>query len=98
MSMPPGLIGPWEWIQPRTLADILSRLRVARDCRVPERERENMCSVAHDTIAKLETERNLWKIMAEEQYAERAYPTRLELGEGALTAMFRRRLGRESLV
>ena len=97
MSMPPGLREPWEWIQPLTIKEILSRLRVARDCRVPERERENLCSVAHETIEKLLAERTEWKRLAEEIYGRHAYPDAPHLRLGSLDAMYEKRLGRESL-
>ena len=43
----------WTWVQPVGIDAILSRLADARDLAVPERERENLCSVAHSTITKL---------------------------------------------
>jgi len=49
----PGLAAPWKWIQPRGTDEILKRLADARDLAVPERERENMCSVAHGEITRL---------------------------------------------
>ena len=61
---PPGLRQPWFWVQPRTIGDILNRLTDALEYAVPERERENMCSVAFGTIARMasllaQAERNL---------------------------------------
>lgn len=44
---------PWTWVQPRDRKDLLLRLADARDFAVPERERENLCSVAHGEIVHL---------------------------------------------
>ena len=49
-----GLRQPWAWVQPKSVAEIKQRLLEARDFKVPERERENMCSVAHGEIVRLE--------------------------------------------
>lgn len=49
----PGLANPWVWIQPRTDKELLERLAQARDYNVHERERENLCSVAHYRLAEL---------------------------------------------
>ena len=49
----PGLAKPWRWIQPRGTDEILKRLLEAREYSVDERERENMCSVAHGEIVRL---------------------------------------------
>ncbi len=49
----PGLARPWRWIQPKGTDEILRRLLDARDLNVLERERENMCSVAHGEIVRL---------------------------------------------
>lgn len=57
--MPPGLVTPFVWIQPRTDAELLKRLAEARDYNVNERERENLCSAAHDRLKALLTEREL---------------------------------------
>ena len=43
----------WTWVQPVGIDALLLRLADARDFAVPERERENLCSVAHGTITKL---------------------------------------------
>ena len=43
----------WTWVQPVGINALLARLADARDLAVPERERENLCSVAHVTITKL---------------------------------------------
>ena len=43
----------WTWIQPVGIDALLSRLADARDFAVPERERENLCSVAHGEISRL---------------------------------------------
>lgn len=43
----------WTWVQPIGIDAILRRLALARDLAVPERERENLCSVAHRTISNL---------------------------------------------
>lgn len=43
----------WTWVQPYGIDEIQSRLANARDFAVPERERENLCGVAYNTIAKL---------------------------------------------
>lgn len=44
---------PWIWVEPIGIDALLLRLADARDFAVPERERENLCSVAHGTITKL---------------------------------------------
>ena len=44
---------PVTWVQPVGIDALLLRLADARDLAVPERERENLCSVAHGTITKL---------------------------------------------
>ena len=51
-----GLATPWKWIQPSGSVEIKQRLLEARDFNVHERERENMCSVAHGHIVYLELE------------------------------------------
>jgi hypothetical protein len=43
----------WTWVQPVGIDALLSRLADARDFAVPERERENLCDVAHSTISRL---------------------------------------------
>ena len=43
----------YKWTQPKDLDALLERLADARDLNVPERERENLCSVAYETIVKL---------------------------------------------
>ncbi len=48
-----GLRKPWAWYQPRGTDEILKRLFEAREYAVDERERENMCSVAHGEIVRL---------------------------------------------
>lgn len=52
-ATPPGLRRPWVWVQPKDRAELLQRLLDARDLRVHERERENLCSVAHGEIRTL---------------------------------------------
>ena len=51
--MNPGT--PWTWVQPKDRNELLQRLEDARDLNVPERERENLCGVAHGEIMKLAT-------------------------------------------
>ena len=51
---PPGLREPWTWVQPEGLEEVMDRLADARDFRVPDMERENMCSVAHYEMRKLQ--------------------------------------------
>ncbi|MFA6063920.1 MAG: hypothetical protein WC736_15135 [Gallionella sp.] len=46
----------WKWVQPATLDDLLARLSDARDLKVPERERENLCAVSFDYLIKLRRE------------------------------------------
>jgi len=53
---PLGLRQPWQWVQPHGTAEIKRRLLEARELRVHERERENMCSVAFGEIERLERE------------------------------------------
>lgn len=48
-----GLRKPWAWYQPKGTDEILNRLIEAREYSVDERERENMCSVAHGEIVRL---------------------------------------------
>lgn len=43
----------WTWVQPRTREELLMRLADARDLRVPERERENLCGAAHAEITRM---------------------------------------------
>ena len=45
-SLPPGLRKPWAWIQPIGIDNLIARLQDARDLAVPDRERENLCSMA----------------------------------------------------
>ena len=47
----PGLADPWKWIQPRTDAELVKRLRQAAEYNVHERERENLCSCAASRLA-----------------------------------------------
>ena len=61
----PGLAKPWCWIQPKGTDEILRRLLDAREFSVDERERENMCSVAHGEIVRLRDEVAHWKHMHE---------------------------------
>ena len=49
----PGLAKPWAWIQPKNDAELVRRLCQARDYRVHERERENLCSVAASRLHAL---------------------------------------------
>lgn len=51
--IPVGLRRPWKWIQPKDLNDLIARLHQAADLAVHERERENLCQVAADHLAKL---------------------------------------------
>ena len=51
--IPVGLRKPWKWIQPKDLDDLIARLHQAADLAVHERERENLCQVAADHLAKL---------------------------------------------
>ena len=53
----PGLARPWKWTQPANDQELLERLAQARDYRVCERERENLCSVAHGRLAALLSDR-----------------------------------------
>lgn len=53
IPMPCGLRDPWTWHQPKDRAELLQRLAEARDLNVNERERENLCSVAHGEIQML---------------------------------------------
>lgn len=43
----------WTWVQPVGIETLLARLADARDFAVPERERENLCGVAHGMISTL---------------------------------------------
>jgi len=43
----------WTWVPPSDTAALLERLAIARDLDVPARERENLCSVARNEIARL---------------------------------------------
>ena len=53
----PGLARPYAWIQPVTYEQLLERLAQAREYAVNERERENLCAVAHDELNTLLSER-----------------------------------------
>jgi hypothetical protein len=48
-----GLAKPYAWVQPDGTDEILTRLRDCYEFAVHERERENMCSVAHGEIERL---------------------------------------------
>jgi len=52
-TTPPGLHKPWTWIQPRGDQELLARLQDGFLLAVHERERENLCSVAHARIKAL---------------------------------------------
>ena len=52
--IPVGLRKPWQWIQPKTTSEIITRLIEASDFMVHERERENLCSVAAAKIRTLD--------------------------------------------
>ena len=47
---PPGLRKPWAWVQPRNRAELIQRLLDAREYAVPQRERENLCSMAYEAL------------------------------------------------
>lgn len=51
-NQPVGIRKPWQWVQPHGTDEILARLADCRDLNVSERERENMCSVAHEEIKR----------------------------------------------
>ena len=53
MTTIPGLAVPWTWIQPRSDAELIERLKQGAEYAVHERERENLCSVAARRIAEL---------------------------------------------
>jgi|GEM_PF-3447906 len=42
-----------RWVQPQTRTELLERLAAARDLRVSERERENLCACAFTGITRL---------------------------------------------
>ena len=52
--IPVGLRKPWQWIQPKTTSEIITRLIEASDFMVHERERENLCSVAAGKIRTMD--------------------------------------------
>ena len=49
-SLPIGLRKPWVWVQPKNREELIQRLLDAREYAVPERERENLCSVAYELL------------------------------------------------
>ena len=55
--LPLGLRQPWQWVQPTSTYDLVVRLYDAREYAVPERERENLCSVAAEALRVLLAER-----------------------------------------
>lgn len=55
-KLPPGLRKPWQWEQPRGDDELLARLRDGFMLAVHERERENLCSVAHGRIKAMREE------------------------------------------
>ena len=52
IPMPYGIREPWVWHQPKDRAELLKRLAEARDMKVHERERENLCSCAFAWITE----------------------------------------------
>jgi len=52
--IPVGLRKPWQWFQPETTSELITRLIEASDFLVHERERENLCSVAAAKIRTLD--------------------------------------------
>ena len=52
--IPVGLRKPWQWFQPETTSELITRLIEASDFMVHERERENLCSVAAAKIRTLD--------------------------------------------
>ena len=91
MTLPPdaqtpiiGLRSPWAWVQPRDTAEIKQRLLEARDFMVHERERENMCSVAHGEIERLERE-----LTAERERGRRVREETIEEMRAAVTGGLR---------
>ena len=48
-----GLRKPWVWIEPRTHAELVKRLREAAEYAVHGRERENLCNLAANVITNL---------------------------------------------
>lgn len=48
-----GLAQPRRWVQPRTDAELIERLRQAAEYAVHERERENLCSTAAARLSAL---------------------------------------------
>ena len=56
MNTPVGLCKPWQWVQPRNDDELLARLRDGFMLAVHERERENLCSVAHGRIKAMREE------------------------------------------
>ena len=47
-----GLRKPWSWVQPKSREELIQRLFEAREYAVPERERENLCSMAYEALRK----------------------------------------------
>ena len=47
---PIGLRKPWQWVQPKNRAELIQRLLEAREYAVPDRERENLCSMAYKAL------------------------------------------------
>ena len=41
---------PWKWVEPANRKELIQRLLEARDYAAPERERENLCSVAYEAL------------------------------------------------
>lgn len=60
-KLPLGLRKPWQWEQPRDDDELLARLRDGFMLAVHERERENLCSVAHGRIKAMREEIALQK-------------------------------------
>ena len=60
-KLPLGLRKPWQWEQPRGDDELLARLRDGFMLAVHERERENLCSVAHGRIKAMREEIALLK-------------------------------------
>lgn len=49
-NLPVSLRKPWAWVQPKNREELIQRLLEAREYAVPERERENLCSMAYEAL------------------------------------------------
>ena len=80
-KLPLGLRKPWQWVQPHGDDELLARLRDGFMLAVHERERENLCSVAHVRIKEMREEIAFLERFADAPDMKTGNTTRDELRE-----------------